>query len=117
MDSFVSMVKNYTKFSGRTSRKDFWMAYLFYLIFCIPVGIVGGILTAITGIETISSVVSGIYGLAFMIPMLAMEIRRLHDIGKSGWWFFISFVPCIGWIWLIVLLATPGVQGPNEYDE
>ena len=117
MDSFVSMVKNYTKFSGRTSRKDFWMAYLFYVIFSIPVGIVGAILNSIFDSQTMSLIVSSIYGLAFMIPMLAMEIRRLHDIGKSGWWFFIAFVPCIGWIWLIVLLATAGVQGPNEYDE
>ena len=49
------------------------------------------------------------------MPSLAVEVRRLHDIGKSGWWWFITFVPVIGGIWLIVLLATGSQSGNNRY--
>jgi uncharacterized membrane protein YhaH (DUF805 family) len=53
--------------------------------------------------------------LAVIIPSLAVGARRLHDIGKSGWWQLISLIPIIGGIWLIVLMATNGTPGVNEY--
>jgi uncharacterized membrane protein YhaH (DUF805 family) len=53
--------------------------------------------------------------LAVLVPSLAVMIRRLHDIGKSGWWFFISFIPLIGSIWLLVLLVTDSQPGENQY--
>jgi uncharacterized membrane protein YhaH (DUF805 family) len=56
-----------------------------------------------------------IYGLATFIPGLAVMVRRLHDVDKSGWWFLISFIPIIGTIWIIVLLATDGTPGTNQY--
>jgi uncharacterized membrane protein YhaH (DUF805 family) len=56
-----------------------------------------------------------LYSLAAMIPGLAVSIRRLHDIGKSGWWLLIAFVPLIGGIWLIVLLATDSQPGNNQW--
>jgi uncharacterized membrane protein YhaH (DUF805 family) len=51
-----------------------------------------------------------------LIPSLAIAARRLHDIGKSGWWQLIGIIPVIGWIWIIVLLATDTVAGKNQYD-
>ena len=56
-----------------------------------------------------------IYALFMFIPGLAVAVRRLHDVGKSGWWYFIALVPLIGGIWLIVLFATEGTRGNNEY--
>lgn len=115
MSAFINSLKNYAKFSGRATRYEYWMTYLFYVIFYFVVSIVGGILSGITNSETIAFVLIGIYGLALFIPMLAVQIRRLHDIGKSGWWYFISFIPCIGGIWLLVLNCTSS-DGPNQYD-
>ena len=56
-----------------------------------------------------------VYGLFTFLPGLAVLVRRLHDVGKSGWWYFIVFIPIIGVIWLLVLLATDSNPGSNEY--
>lgn len=112
--TFVEAVKraileNYCNFQGRASRSEFWWFILFYLIIQL-------ILQCIFGRESWGYLISGsLVGLALLLPYLGIIVRRLHDIGKSGWWFFICFIPLIGWIWLIVLLATPSQETPNEY--
>jgi uncharacterized membrane protein YhaH (DUF805 family) len=66
-------------------------------------------------ISILSSIVLCIYGLATFIPNLAVAVRRLHDIGKSGWWYFILFIPCgIGAIWFLILMVT-GSDSENAY--
>ena len=55
------------------------------------------------------------YVLAILVPSIAVSIRRMHDIGRSGWWVLISLVPFIGSIWYIVLAALPSQLGPNQY--
>lgn len=55
------------------------------------------------------------YILALLLPGLAVAVRRLHDQGKSGAWIFITFVPFIGGIWLLVLMCLEGTRGPNQY--
>ena len=57
----------------------------------------------------------GIYLLAIILPSLAVAVRRLHDIGKSGWMILISLIPLIGGIWLLVLLVTDSNPGNNQY--
>lgn len=57
----------------------------------------------------------GLYSLALLIPGLAVRVRRLHDIGKSGWMILVGLIPLIGAIWLIVLYATEGTPGENQY--
>lgn len=56
-----------------------------------------------------------LYGLAVLIPGLAVTVRRLHDVGKSGWFFFIILIPLVGVIWLLVLFFTDSQYGPNKY--
>ena len=56
-----------------------------------------------------------LYTLAVLIPGLAVLVRRLHDVGKSGWWFFIELIPLIGGIWLLLLLVTDSNPGENKY--
>jgi uncharacterized membrane protein YhaH (DUF805 family) len=58
---------------------------------------------------------SGIYGLAILIPSLAVSVRRLHDIDRSGWWILIALVPLIGTIVLLVFALLEGTAGPNRY--
>ena len=56
-----------------------------------------------------------IYALILLVPNLAVSVRRLHDIGKSGWMLFVALIPFAGIIWLIVLFATEGAKGENQY--
>ena len=64
-----------------------------------------------------AGVISGLYSLALFIPSLAVGVRRLHDVGKSGWFTLIVFVPLVGVIWLLVLDCTAGDLGPNQYGQ
>lgn len=108
MDWYLKVLKQYADFNGRARRKEYWMFVLFNVIF----EIVAWILDLILGTYL---VIITIYGLAILIPAIAVTVRRLHDTGKSGWWILIDFVPVIGFIWLIILLVQEGTHGPNEY--
>jgi uncharacterized membrane protein YhaH (DUF805 family) len=84
---------------------------LSYITFLISVA-----LSVIDGIIGLSpSGIYPIYSLAILLPSIAVGVRRLHDINKSGWMLLIAFIPLIGWIWLIILTATEGTKGDNEY--
>ena len=120
MEWYLKVMKeNFSNFSGRARRKEFWMWYLFYVIVLIVAMILDGVLG--TGFE-ISYGVTTPYGwiyiiaaLAHVIPGLAVSVRRLHDVGKSGWFMFISLIPIIGGIWLLVLMCTDGDSSENAY--
>jgi len=60
-------------------------------------------------------VITGIYGLAMLIPGLAVSVRRLHDVNKSGWMILVALIPFVGAIWLLVLMIMEGTQGENSY--
>lgn len=60
-------------------------------------------------------VLIGLYSLAVFIPSLAVTVRRLHDTNHSGWMYFVSLIPLIGGIWLLILLCTDGTHGQNQY--
>ncbi len=107
---YLAAFKPYANFEGRVTRPQYWYFVLFNVIISLVLWLVDG---AVFG--EWQSVLGGIYGLATLIPSLAIAARRLHDIGKSGWWQLIAVVPVIGWIWLIVLLATDTVPGDNQY--
>jgi uncharacterized membrane protein YhaH (DUF805 family) len=109
MEWYLRVVKdNYANFKGRARRKEYWMFFLFNMLFVFVAAIIDYILGTFPLIYVI-------YVLAVIIPSLAVFIRRLHDIGKSGWWFFIGLIPIIGVIWLLVLLFTDGNPGENSY--
>lgn len=112
MEWYLGVLKKYADFSGRARRKEYWMFVLVNLL----IGAVLNLLATFTNLYFFS-VISGIYGLAVLIPHIAVAVRRLHDIGKSGVWFLVVFIPFIGWIWFIILMATEGVAGSNEYGE
>ena len=84
MSWYLAVLKKYAVFSGRARRKEFWMFALFNFIF----GAVAAILDNVLGIagEQGYGVIYALYGLAVLIPNLAVQVRRLHDVGKSGWW-------------------------------
>ncbi len=96
--------QKYADFSGRAKRPEFWWFVLFTFLASMILGVV-------------SSMLSGLFSLAVIVPSLAVGARRLHDIGRSGWWQLIWLVPVIGWIILIYWCAQEGNAAANEFDE
>lgn len=109
------VLENYANFDGRARRAEFWnfilVNFLINISFYIITFLFGLISSTLAGII---GIISYIYSLAIIIPLIAAGARRLHDIGKSGWWQLIAFIP-FGIIVLIVWLATDGTPGINEY--
>ena len=115
MNWYIKCIKQYADFSGRARRKEYWMFTLFNALIAIVLGFVLGVFEVITGTQFISTAISAIYSLFIFIPSLAVCIRRLHDVGKSGWFYLIGLIPIIGWIWLIVLFCTDSQPGANNW--
>lgn len=114
MNWYLAVLKNYAGFSGRARRKEYWMFALFYSIFAVVAIILDNLFgTAIEGASY--GLIYCLYVLAFFIPGLAVAVRRLHDVGKSGWMILIALIPLIGAIWLLVLMVTDSTPGANEY--
>lgn len=115
MEWYLKALRQYADFEGRARRKEYWMFTLFNLIFVILALVIDGLIG--TG-----AILYFIYVLATLIPNLSVSVRRLHDVGKSGWMYLIALIPLVGFIWLLVLLVTdsePGdnIYGPNPKEE
>ena len=121
VDAVRSGFNNYANFSGRALRSEYWWWVVFVWIAGIVANIIDRALgltiytTNMNGIEQGSGPIAAIVGLALIIPGLAVLVRRLHDTDRSGWWFWLVIIPIIGWIVLIVFLASSGTPGPNKY--
>lgn len=115
MNYFIDcLTKKYACFSGRARRQEYWLFVLFNFIAAFVVGFIGGVLAGATGVGAFSYLGS-IYSLAVLIPGFAVLFRRLHDIGKSGWWWLIAFIPIIGVIVLLVFCCLDSQPGENQY--
>jgi uncharacterized membrane protein YhaH (DUF805 family) len=106
MKWYLKVLKNYAVFSGRASRTEYWMFYLFYIIFALLVEFIGGILGVVT--KTDQSVLGNIYALATLIPSLAVGIRRMHDTDRSGWWVIVPIVS-------LIFFVSEGTKGDNKF--
>lgn len=118
MNWYLKVLKNYAVFSGRARRKEYWMFLLFQLIFAMAAMTIDNIIgtTIKVGEQSLPyGYIYLIYALALFIPGLAVAVRRLHDLGKSGWFLLIALIPIIGAIWLLVLFITDSQPGENEY--
>jgi len=114
MNWYLQVLRNYAVFSGRARRKEYWMFALFNIIFLVVALVIDNVIgTTIKGLPY--GLFYCLYGLAVLIPGLAVAVRRLHDVGKSGWFIFICLIPIVGAIWLLVLYCTEGDAGQNEY--
>lgn len=113
MNWYLKVLKQYADFSGRARRKEYWMFGLFNMIFAIAAMILDN-LVGLAG-PTGYGALYAIYSLILFIPGLAVLVRRLHDVGKSGWMFFIVLIPLIGAIWIFVLLVSDSKSGENKY--
>ena len=110
VDNYVNVItKKYMLFTGRSRRREFWMFVLANIVVAIVVGILNGILFRSV------NVLPFIYSLAILLPGLGLGIRRMHDVGKSGFWLLINLIPLVGTIIYLVFCATPGDAGANAY--
>jgi uncharacterized membrane protein YhaH (DUF805 family) len=110
MKWYFKAIYRYFDFSGRSRRKEFWVFTLFN-IFLI------GVLSILDDFfeTTYFSYASYIYFLIILIPSLAIFLRRLHDVGKTGWNLLLLLIPFIGWLWLLMLLWFVGEPRPNKW--
>ena len=114
MKYYLLALKNYAVFNGRSNRSEFWYFTLFYLISVILAIVLDNVLGFVFD-NSPYGIIYVIFVLATLLPNLAVTVRRLHDLDKSGWWIFIGAIPFIGSIWLLILLAMAGTNGPNKY--
>jgi len=114
----IAMFENYSNFSGRARRSEYWYFRLATAVIFFALIAFAGLLAIVIGgalAFQIAMAIFFIYILLSVIPSLAVTVRRMHDLGKSGWNVLISFIPLVGPIWFLVLLATEGEHGENYY--
>jgi len=108
MNWYMEVLKNYAVFDGRARRKEYWMFMLFNII-------ISATLLFVERLFSGPGILQTIYYFAVFIPTLAVTVRRLHDMGMSGWWVLISFVPFIGGMILLFFMTTDSDPGDNQY--
>ena len=116
MNWYLKVLMQYADFKGRARRKEYWMFFLFHVIF----GTVLMTLDQVIGInfgESSYGPLYLIYTLAVFIPTIAAMVRRLHDTGKTGWMGLVILIPLIGIIWWIILMVKDSNPGANQYGE
>lgn len=102
-------------FSGRSRRKEYWIFNLFNAIIAVALVLVAVLLSDQNKPSSIPFFPVFLYCLVVCVPSLSVTIRRLHDIGKSGWWYFITFVPVIGGIILFIFTLLDGEPNANQW--
>jgi uncharacterized membrane protein YhaH (DUF805 family) len=107
---YLAPLKNYATFAGRARRTEFWT---FALVNAVINGVLCGLYSATE--SSLFLILAFVFVLAMIVPGIAVTVRRLHDTGRSGAWYFIAFIPFIGGIWLLILALLEGQQGANAY--
>ena len=126
MDLMLMPLKRYADFNGRARRKEFWsymllwfVAYFVLMYLDSALGL-GGSATGYAeggsvGFNMTGGVLSILFALGTLVPNIAVSVRRLHDVGKSGWMLLLAFIPLFGWLYLLFLYVQPGIVGANTY--
>ena len=102
MNWYLKCLKQYADFNGRARRMEFW-------VFCLVNVVIGVVL------NFVYVPLYMIYAAAVLLPNIAVSVRRMHDINKSGWWVLISLIPIVGGIWFLVLSLMESKPGSNVY--
>ena len=105
---YSAIFEHYADFDGRASRSDFWWFHLAYTI-------VSGTLLILGEFHGVFEIAWWAFAALLFLPELAVSIRRLHDSGKSGWWFWIILIPFVGWIVFLVFMVLPSDDEANQY--
>ncbi|MBX9459504.1 MAG: DUF805 domain-containing protein [Rhizobium sp.] len=118
MKSYIDGLKRYATFDGRSTRMQYWCFYLFLLI-ALFIGLVideaAGTTAGSPNAPEQAGLAVGLIWCAHLLPLLAVTVRRLHDIDRSGHWIWIGAVPIVGQIMLLVFACTPSTPGTNRF--
>jgi uncharacterized membrane protein YhaH (DUF805 family) len=115
MSWFILAWQRATDFSGRSRRKEYWYFQLFNAITVLFLALFAIAFSDQGKPAMVPFYLIFIYCLVLFVPALAITIRRLHDIGKSGWWYFISFIPIVGGIILFVFTLLDSEPYANQW--
>ncbi len=105
-----TVLSKYATFSGRAARPEFW----WWVLATVLVSIVLNVLDHAAGMGELSPL-SSLFGLFILVPQIAVAVRRLHDIDRSGWWLLIGLLPIVGWLVLLWFYIQPGTPGANRF--
>ncbi|ARV14180.1 DUF805 domain-containing protein [Polaribacter sp. SA4-12] len=117
MNWYLKVLKQYADFSGRARRQEYWMFTLFHVIIIFILAFASALFASSEDPGYSVFIILGIYILATFLPFLALSVRRLHDVGKSGWFYLINFVPYIGGFILLIFACMDGENKPNKWGE
>jgi len=122
MQYYLNVLRNYATFSGRARRSEYWYFALFNVIFAVAAIMLDKAFGTNFSFETAAGPIDAFYGYVYVLyilfiflPSLAVLVRRLHDVGKSGWFVLISLIPIVGSIWILILVCTDSIPGKNQY--
>ena len=102
LEAVKTCLTKYVDFTGRAGRSEFWWFFLFQVVVSVVLSI-------------FSEALQGLAGLLLLLPAIAVGTRRLHDIGKSGWFQLLAFVPVVGWLVLLYWFVQPSAAGSNAW--
>lgn len=108
MEWYKGVLKKYAVFEGRASRREFWMFTLVNVVIAFLIGFAEGLLG-------LPKIISTLYMLAVLIPSIAVTVRRLHDMDKTGWLALLVIIPFIGSLILLIMCAFEGTPGSNRF--
>ena len=114
MNWYIAALKKYSVFQGRARRKEFWYFFLFYFFYYFILAYIDNVTGSYDPQEGVGFLTS-IYLIAMIIPSIAVYIGRLHDINRSGKWFFLNFFPIIGNVLLLYFASQDSYPGNNKY--
>ena len=115
MEWYLKVLKqHYADFGGRARRQEYWMFVIINMVIGFLIMIGSGAAAYATGIGSIGTL-SLLYQLAVLVPGLAVSVRRMHDIGKSGWLLLLGLIPLIGVLILLYFMVLDSQPGNNEY--
>ena len=107
-EAIQTCFSKYATFEGRARRSEYW--YFFFFSFIVTM-----VISVLVNALSLPSFISGLVSLALLVPGLAVAWRRLHDIGKSGAWYFLGLIPIIGTIILLIWLCKDSDPGENQF--
>lgn len=116
MNYYLKVLQNYTNFTGRARRKEYWCFVLFNILAVIVLSILDSSLGTVN-VRKEYGLLSSIYIVLVIVPSIAVAVRRLHDIGRSGWWFLLNFLPLLGSLILFVFFILDSQPETNQYGE
>ena len=114
-DAVKKAFGGYCDYKSRSRRSEYWFWVLFVFLVDVVLSIIGYVLASVTGVASLSNLLSGIFGLVILIFSLPLAVRRLHDIGKSGWFLLLALIPLVGAIILIYFYVQDSQREQNQW--